>query len=382
MTNTGFTLPILLRSTKIPSINKAVFMSEVVDAPTNPIKGRGTASALPGRFAIARVELDETGEPLPNPATQEHRETAKSLITRNQSPDVGFNLSINPYRGCEHGCIYCFARPTHAYLDLSPGIDFETRISIKHNAPALFERELRRPGYRCEPIALGINTDAYQPVERHWRITRRLLEVAFKFRQPVSIITKSALVLRDRDILAQMAEQKLVHAAVSVTTLDNGLKRILEPRTASGDMRLKVVEKLRTAGIPVSVLIAPVIPFINDRELESIVAASAEAGAQSAGYVLLRLPHEVAPLFVEWLHTHFPERAERVLACIREMRGGKLYDSRFGVRMTGQGTYANLINQRFNIAKRKFGLSNERLQTLDCSRFKVPDMDEGQLTLF
>lgn len=347
-----------------------------------PIKGRGTANNLPGRFALSIVEVDENDEPVSSPQTQVRYERAKSIIARNQSPDIPFSQSVNPYRGCEHGCIYCFARPTHAYLDLSPGLDFETRISAKTNAAFLFEEALSHPNYRCEPIALGINTDAYQPIEKELGITRQLLEIALAYRQPVSLITKSALILRDLDLLSEMANYGLVHTAVSITTLDNKLKRILEPRTASGTTRLNVVRLLREAGIPVTVLAAPMIPFINDNELENIVAASAQAGAQSVNYIMLRLPHEVAPLFEDWLKQHFPDRAEHVLQRIMDMRGGKLYDSRFGKRMTGEGIFADLINQRFHVARRKYGLGDRRIGSLDCGKFRVPPKKGDQMALF
>ncbi len=345
------------------------------------IKGRGCASQLPGRFATVQVERDEPIELLPHPDTELRRETARSLITSNRSPDVPFRLSINPYRGCEHGCVYCFARPSHAYLDLSPGIDFETRLSVKHNAPELFEQELRRPNYRCEPIALGVNTDAYQPVEREQGVVRRLLETALAFGQPLSIITKSRLILRDLDLLSEMAARQLIHVAVSVTTLDNGLKRIMEPRAASPAARLQVIAELTAAGVPVTALVAPVIPAINEDELESIVAAVAQAGAQSAVYILLRLPHEVETLFVDWLHRYFPERAGRVLSQLSAMRGGKLYDNRFGTRMTGQGVFATLINQRFHLALRKAGLDPDRTPELDCGQFQAPPQSGDQMVL-
>lgn len=347
-----------------------------------PFKGRGTASTLPGRFATSVTELNDDGEPAPNPATTLTRETAKSLITRNRSPDVPFNLSVNPYRGCEHGCVYCFARPSHAYLDLSPGIDFETKLTVKHNAAELLATELRKPGYNCEPIALGINTDAYQPVEKEQGVVRQMLEVALAFRQPVSIITKSALILRDIDLLVPMAAQRLVQVGISVTTLDNNLKRIMEPRTAAPAARLKVIRELKAAGVPVSVLIAPVIPLINDHELESIVQAVSEAGADVAAYIMLRLPHEVAPLFVEWLHQHFPDRADHVLNRIKDLRGGKLYNSEFGKRMTGEGIYADLINQRFHLALKKADLAGRKMPPFNCSAFKPPPQRGEQLGLF
>ena len=354
----------------------------MIDAqPTHTIKGRGTASTLPGRFTVAVIELDETGEPLPNPATELRHETARSIISRNQSPDVPFRLSLNPYRGCEHGCVYCFARPSHAYLDLSPGLDFETKLSVKHNAPELFEEALRKPGYRCEPIALGINTDAYQPIEREQGVVRQLLETALAFNQPLSIITKSGLILRDLDLLTEMASRHLIHTAVSVTTLSNDIKRTLEPRTASPATRLKVIRELSAAGVPVMAMVAPVIPLINEHELEGIVGAAAEAGATSAAYVLLRLPHEVAPLFVGWLRQHFPERAGHVISRLCAMRGGKLYDSDFGTRMTGRGIFADLINQRFHIALRKHGLEGRRAPTLNCADFAPPPAAGDQLSL-
>ncbi|WP_372796770.1 PA0069 family radical SAM protein [Litorivivens sp.] len=345
------------------------------------IKGRGSASTMAGRFAIRTLELDPDSDTnIASVPTEIRHEHARSLITRNRSPDVPFNVSINPYRGCEHGCVYCFARPSHSYLDLSPGLDFETRISAKTNAPALLREALSRPGYRCEPIALGINTDAYQPIERELQITRQLLQVASDFNQPVSLITKSALILRDLDLLGDMAERNLVQVAISVTTLDNNLKRILEPRTASGATRVKTIRALCEAGVPVSALIAPVIPLINESEIEDILDAVAFAGALSASYILLRLPHEVAPLFCEWLREHFPDRANHVLSRLRELRGGKLYDNRFGERMRGQGIFADLIKHRFAIAARRLGLSTERSLALDCSRFHVPGDD--QMALF
>lgn len=353
----------------------------------SPIKGRGTGNNIAGRFAITEVELEESDELIAeletsSIETQVRYERAKSIISRNNSPDVPFRQSINPYKGCEHGCIYCFARPTHAYLDLSPGLDFETKLVAKINAPYLFEEELAHPNYRCEPIALGINTDAYQPIEKRLGITKQLLEIALAHHQPISLITKSTLILRDLDLLATMAEQKLVHVAISATTLDNDLKRLLEPRTASGKTRLKIIKTLGDANIPVTVLVAPVIPFINDHELEAIVAESAKAGAQSIHYIMLRLPHEVAPLFKDWLEQYYPDRADHVLQRIMDMRGGKLYDSRFGKRMTGEGVFADVINQRFHLARRKYGLDNHRLSSLNCRSFSVPSKKGDQIPLF
>lgn len=346
------------------------------------LKGRGSASTMEGRFAIRRIELDDSGEPLHHPRTELRAETAKSIISRNQSPDIPFNLSVNPYRGCEQGCVYCFARPSHAYLDLSPGLDFETKISAKLNAPECFEAELRKNSYRCESIVLGINTDAYQPAEKQLEISRQLLEIALAFRQPISIVTKSALILRDKDLLEEMAKHRLIHVAVSVTTLDNNLKRIMEPRTASAASRLRVISELRDIGIPVSALIAPVIPHINDSEMEAIIEAVADAGAGSVAYILLRLPHELTEIFVEWLHQHFPQRANHVIKRIEDMRGGRLYQSQFGERMRGAGIFAELLQQRFKIASRKAGFTGKTLPALDCSQFQVPAKAGDQLSLF
>jgi DNA repair photolyase len=270
---------------------------------------------------------------------------------------VPFTQSVNPYQGCEHGCIYCYARPTHAWLDLSPGVDFETRLTCKHNAPELLERELARPSYRCSSITLGANTDAYQPVEKEHRVTRRLLQVLQRCRHPVSIITKSALVTRDLDILAEMAVDSLCSVAISITTLDPELKRRMEPRAASARARLAAIEALSGAGVPVSVLVAPVIPAINDHELESILSHAAEAGATGAACMLLRLPLEIRDLFFEWLQAHYPLRAQHVISLLRQSRGGADYDSRFGHRMRGTGPFADLLAQRFRVSCRRLGLS-------------------------
>ncbi|WP_317933490.1 PA0069 family radical SAM protein [Halioxenophilus sp. WMMB6] len=358
----------------------------------SPIKGRGTASRMPGRFSSTSIELiDGQAEALVEggssklaaPPTEVRVEQAKSLITRNSSPDVPFSLSINPYRGCEHGCIYCFARPTHAYLELSPGLDFETKLIAKANAAELFARELRNPNYRCETIALGVSTDPYQPIEKSWQLTRQLLAVANDFNQPLSLITKSGLILRDLDLLAELAAKQLISVAVSVTTLDNALKRLLEPRASSGEQRLHVIRELTRVGVPVTVLLAPVIPFINDHELETIVAAVGEAGARAAAYIMLRLPNEVLPLFREWLLNHYPDRAQHVLNRIADLHQGKLYDSRFGKRMTGEGVYAELINKRFNVALKRAGIGGEGNHSpLNTSRFQPPPQAGDQLPLW
>ena len=305
--------------------------------------------------------------------------TARSIITRNQSPDVGFNLSVNPYQGCEHGCVYCFARPTHAYHDLSPGLDFETRIFAKSNAVELLTKELSARTYHCEPIAIGVNTDAYQPAERTLLITRGLLETCLQFRQPVILITKSKLILRDLDILREMAARQLVRTSVSVTTLDNELKRRLEPRTAGPVVRLEVIRKLAQSDIPVSAMVAPVIPKINDHEIERILVAVAENGAWNASYVLIRLPREVEPLFRDWLNVHYPHRADSVMRAIASCGGGKVYDSTFYKRMRGEGLIARMIARRFNVGRRRQGLDRAS-PPLDTHQFRPPH--DKQLDLF
>ena len=340
-----------------------------------PPRGRGTASNPHNRFAPTRSQAEDDGwfqaETPPCRATEVRAERAKTVITRNQSPDVGFDRSVNPYRGCEHGCIYCFARPTHAYWDLSPGIDFETRLIAKTNLAERLEEQLSKPGYVPQPIALGINTDAYQPIEREQRLTRQALEILLRYRHPVHLITKSSLILRDLDLLQELAARNLVSVALSLTTLDDELKRIMEPRTASPGARLRTLRELRQAGVPVAALVAPIIPMINDMELERILEAARDAGASSAGYVLLRLPLEIAELFEEWLRVHFPERAEHVMSLIRQSRGGKHYDSRFGTRMRGEGAFADLLAQRFALARKRLGLERRDF-VLDCSQFAPP----------
>lgn len=356
-----------------------------VTKPTAPIKGRGAASRLPGRFEVRTVTLEDDGWSQEVQAgearavttvTEEH---ARSIISSNQSPDIGFSQSINPFRGCEHGCVYCFARPSHSYLNLSPGLDFETKLFAKTNAPELLRQELSRPGYSVAPIALGSNTDGYQPIERRYKLTRSLLEILSDCGHPVSIVTKSALVLRDLDLLVPMASRGLVSVYVSVTTLDNRLSAKLEPRASAPHTRLKSVQELHEAGIPVGVLVAPVIPMITDSDFERILEASSEAGAQSASYVLLRLPHELKEIWREWLELHYPDRASHVLSLIQQMRGGKDYDSTFGTRMTGQGPFADLLASRFQKAHRRLGFS--RLAPLRCEHFKAPrqGIEQGEL---
>ena len=303
------------------------------------------------------------------------------MISYNTSPDVPFDRSINPYRGCEHGCVYCFARPSHAYLDLSPGLDFETKLFWKPDAAALLRKELTAPSYRCAPIALGMNTDAWQPVERHTMLTRQLLEVMVETRHPVSLITKSALIERDLDLLATLARDDLVEVAISITTLDDDLARRLEPRAARPGRRLETVRRLQQAGVPVGVLFAPLIPALNDHEMEAVVEAAHAAGARSAGYVLLRLPHELSGLFEDWLATHAPDRAARVMSRIAELRGGKANDPRFGHRMRGEGVIAQLYSQRMRRLQARLGMGRMR-RGLNTALFRPPRPDGPQLALF
>jgi len=351
--------------------------------PGSVIRGRGVATRPAGRFAREETcpEPDDDDPPAPAPGTELIPETIRSIISRNQSPDIPFEQSINPYRGCEHGCVYCYARPSHAYMDLSPGLDFEQKIYTKPGAAAVLRQELSRRGYRCSPITLGANTDAWQPAERELRITRQILEVLVEFRHPVSIITKSALVERDLDLLQDLARDNLVHVLVSVTTLDDELKRRMEPRTAGPKRRLETVSRLSAAGIPCGVLAAPMIPGLNDHELENILAASADAGARFAGYVLLRLPHEVEPIFADWLQLQYPLKAAKVLSLIRQVRGGSLNDAQFGSRMRGSGPLAALLAQRFAAACRRHRFTRESEAALDSTRFRVPEGPGTQLSL-
>ena len=334
-------------------------------------KGRGALSNGASRFQPHRVEWDD-GICGPTPVTECRAVTARSIISRNQSPDIPFLQSINPYQGCEHGCVYCYARPTHAYLDLSPGVDFETRLTCKRNAAELLERELAKPGYQCSSITLGANTDPYQPVEKDHRITRQLLEVLQRHRHPVAIITKGALVTRDIDLLAELAADGLCSVAISITTLDAQLKRLLEPRAASGGARLAAMEALAAAGVPVSVLVAPMIPALNDSEMETILQRASEAGAGSAAYMLLRLPLEIRDLFFEWLHQHYPLRAAHVISLLRQSRGGADYDSRFGHRMRGTGPFADLLAQRFRLACSRLGLERGERASERTDLFTAP----------
>lgn len=343
--------------------------------PKDGRRGRGALTNQSGRFeALGRELVDDgwdTVETLPPLKTHVTDETARQIITRNDSPDIPFDRSINAYRGCEHGCAYCFARPTHAYMGLSAGLDFETRLFAKPNAAMLLTRELARPGYKVAPIAMGTNTDPYQPIEQGYRITRSLLEVLSAFNHPVTIVTKSARVVRDLDILSDMAKRNLVRVALSVTTLDAKLARAMEPRASTPSRRLEAIRLMAEAGVPTGVMVAPVIPALNDSEIEKILTGAAYAGARTAGFVVLRMPIEIKNLFREWLEENVPDKAAHVISLIRSMRGGKDYDAQWGERMKGTGPYAWQIGRRFEMAVRKLGLNKDRLP-LDCSAFLVP----------
>ncbi|MDP6341941.1 MAG: PA0069 family radical SAM protein [Alphaproteobacteria bacterium] len=348
--------------------------------------GRGAVSNRSGRYeAHERAWADDgwngLDQPPPPLTTSITRDTSRGVITRNNSPDIGFDRSINPYRGCEHGCIYCFARPTHAWLGLSPGLDFESRLFVKPDAPAVLERELRRRGYRCQPIALGTNTDPYQPTEKRLRVTREILKVLAACDHPLSIVTKSNLVCRDIDILAPMAARGLAKVAISVTSLDRALARRMEPRAATPERRLSALAALSQADIPTAVMVAPVIPALNDMEIEAILGRAAAAGARGAGYILLRLPLEIKALWREWLDEHYPDRASRIMRHIREARGGRDYDGRFHRRMVGGGPYAEMIGRRFDLTCRRLGLDNPEF-ALDSGRFQPPPANDDQLSLF
>ncbi len=348
-------------------------------------RGRGAQSNASGRYEpLARIAFDDgwrSLDELPPFKTQVTLDATRKIITRNDSPDIGFDRSINPYRGCEHGCIYCFARPTHAYLGLSPGLDFESKLFVKPEAADLLERELSAASYQPRVIAIGTNTDPYQPIDRRYQVMRRILEVLDRAGHPVGIVTKSALVLRDLDILARMAERKLAKVALSVTTLDAELARKMEPRAATPMRRLETLRRLTQAGVPTSVMVAPVIPALNDMEIERILDAAQAAGVREAGYVLLRLPLELRDLFREWLKANYPHRDEHVFKLIRDMRGGKDYDSTWGKRMKGTGPYAWMIGRRFELACEKLGL-NETKSKLTTEHFRHPKPDGAQLSLF
>jgi DNA repair photolyase len=348
-------------------------------------RGRGTVSNSSGRFEpLSRVAFDDGWqgiEDLPPFRTTVTVDSTRKIIARNDSPDISFDRSINPYRGCEHGCVYCFARPTHAYLGLSPGLDFESKLFMKPHAPELLERELASSGYVPKVIAIGTNTDPYQPIERRYQIMRRILEVLERAGHPVGIVTKSALVLRDLDILTRMAKRNLVKVAISVTTLDAKLARVMEPRAATPPRRLDALRQLVKAGVPASAMVAPVIPAINDAEIERILDAVAETGVRNAGYVLLRLPLEIRDLFREWLTENFPDRAEHVFKLVRDTRGGKDYDSIWGKRMTGSGPVAWMIGRRFEVACERLGFNKTSVKTT-VEHFRHPKPASAQLDLF
>ena len=347
--------------------------------------GRGAQTNRSGRYEPIAYEPQDDGweslAELEALTTEVQEVPARRILARNDSPDIGFDRSINPYRGCEHGCIYCFARPTHAFLGLSPGLDFETKLFAKTNAAQALERELAEPGYEVSTIAIGTNTDPYQPIERRYRIMRRILEVLSATNHPVGIVTKSALVLRDLDILTSMAKRGLVKVALSVTTLDRGLARAMEPRASTPDKRIETLAKLVDAGVPTSVMVAPVIPGLTDMEMERILERAASVGIKNAGYVLLRLPLEIGDLFTEWLQANCPDRAKRVLSLMRSTRSGKLYDAKWGERMVGDGPYAWMIGRRFEIACEKLGL-NKRRSKLTTDHFVRPKRSGEQLSLF
>lgn len=355
------------------------------DTINNVIRGRGTAESPDARFLdTTRNAVDDgwDGMDLPEAVqttvTQEH---PKTIISHNQSPDIPFEASINPYRGCEHGCIYCYARPSHAYMDLSPGIDFETRLFAKPDAAKLLRAELSKRNYKCTPIALGSNTDPYQPIERDWQITRSLLEVLNEFNHPLTIVTKSCLVERDLDILTELARKRLIQVFVSVTTLDGDLARKMEPRATAPWRRLETISKMKQAGVPVGVMFAPVIPVLNDPEMETVLTRAAEAGAISAGYVMLRLPHEVKQLFRTWLQTHYPLKASHVMNRVRDIRGGRDNDPEFASRMRGTGIYAAIIEQRFRAICERLGLNRTEVP-LETSLFRRTAKQKNQMELF
>jgi len=347
--------------------------------------GRGAQTNRSGRYEPVAYEPTDDGweslAELDALATEVQEVPARRIITRNESPDIGFDRSINPYRGCEHGCIYCFARPTHAFLGLSPGLDFETKLFAKTNAAQALERELADPSYKVRTIAIGTNTDPYQPIERRYRIMRRILEVLSAANHPVGIVTKSALVLRDLDLLTSMAKRGLVKVALSVTTLDRQLARAMEPRASTPDKRIDTLARLVDAGVPASVMVAPVIPGLTDMEMERILERASSAGVAQAGYVLLRLPLEIGDLFTEWLNANCPDRAKRVLSLMRSTRGGKLYDAKWGERMVGDGPYAWMIGRRFELAAERLGLNRSSVE-LRSDLFTPPSLPGQQLRLF
>ncbi|MDE2086072.1 MAG: PA0069 family radical SAM protein [Xanthomonadaceae bacterium] len=357
--------------------------------PPQAIKGRGAASNPEGRFETLRHQAEDDGwqsalldEAAPRPRTCVSEERARSVITRNDSPDIAFEQALNPFRGCEHGCIYCFARPSHGYLNLSPGLDFETKLRAKGNLAEVLRSELAKPGYLPRPINIGSNTDPYQPIEKKWRLTRAALEVLAESHHPCTLVTKNALVERDLDLLAAMAREKLVQVFVSVNSLDNHLAAKLEPRASAPYRRLKAIAALGEADVPVGVLVAPIIPALNDKDMEAVLERAHEAGARCAGYTVLRLPWELKQLFREWLALHAPQRAEHVMSLVQQMNGGRDYDSNFATRMRGQGVFAELLRKRFEVACRRHGFGRARELRLDASRFVPPRKPSPQGELF
>lgn len=348
-------------------------------------RGRGAETNRSGRFEkLERAFVDDgwrTLDLLPPFKTVVTEENARQIITRNQSPDISFDRSVNPYRGCEHGCAYCFARPTHAYMGLSPGLDFESKLFAKPNAAKLLERELAKPGYEPKTLAIGTNTDPYQPIERRYRIMREILEVLDRASHPVGIVTKSALIARDLDVLSRMAERGLVKVALSVTTLDRALARAMEPRAATPQRRLDTLALLARAGVPTTVMVAPIVPALNESEIERILDAAAATGVSEAGYVILRLPLEVRDIFLEFLEREYPDKAKHVMSLVRSMRGGKDYDAEWGTRMSGDGPHAWQIGRRFEIAARRLGLNGKRLK-LRTDLFTPPQAESAQMSLF
>jgi len=356
--------------------------------PDLPVKGRGAISNRPGRYELGERPLEDDGwrtdaadEDLPPLQTIVAADSSRTIIAHNQSPDIPFDQSINPYRGCEHGCIYCYARPTHAYLGHSPGLDFETRLYAKHDAATLLERELRKRSYKPQVLALGTVTDPYQPIERRYRVTRQVLKVLSDFNHPVGITTKSARVVDDLDILADMAGRKLAMVSMSVTSLDCDLSRKLEPRASAPGNRLEAIRRLSEAGVPVAVSVAPIIPALTDHEIEDIIEAAGKAGAIAVNWTVVRLPLEIKDLFAEWLKAHAPDKAKHVFSLITQCHDGVIYRAEWGTRMRGQGPYAEMIRARVHAARRKFGL-NQRDWNLDCSRFAVPKSPDRQMELF
>ena len=356
--------------------------------PPHAHKGRGAASNPEGRFESIRHHTEDDGwqsellEDKPRPRTEVTDERARSVISRNDSPDIHFTQALNPYRGCEHGCIYCFARPSNSYLNLSPGLDFETKLRAKGNLAEVLRADLAKPGYVVSPINIGSNTDPYQPVEKRWRLTRAALEVLAECHHPCTIVSKNALVERDLDILVSMARERLVQVFVSVNSLDNHLAAKLEPRASAPHRRIKTIRTLAEAGVPVGVLVAPIIPALNDKDMEAVLEQAAEAGARCAGYTTLRLPYELKALFREWLALHVPQRAAHVMSLVQQMHGGRDYDSNFGTRMRGQGVFADLLHRRFEVASRKHGFGRTRELRLDVTRFVPPRKPSPQGELF